>query len=111
MDLTKIIALIGFVILVGVMGLIFVMMYFSSQNNEFPPIVSQCPDYYTVETKQGAQTGHFTCKNGATVFAKGLSKTPTQGEFCIAKKEAKNFTPNLTWDGVTNNTSIECNAF
>ena len=86
-------------------------------NVTFPPVISDCPDYYTsVKNPEGTDylcnkdtnlstnddTECNTIDNSHTKF-KGL------GGLCAKKKWADNC--GITWDGVTNNPDSEKNCY
>ena len=110
------------VIFVGIIGY---MMYSSKNNQIFPATINDCPDYYDIDSSNNvciANTNVWnrltdnTCssidfKNGSyKAYRQYPSKkynAPGKGKFggvCIKKKKAVSC--GITWDGITNDTSI-----
>jgi len=74
----------------------------SKYNQKFPPIIAECPDYWTRSGKycvNNKKLGGTNCHRNMD-FTSSSQWTGTNG-LCEKKKWAK--LCNLTWDGVTNN--------
>ena len=98
------------IILLIVIGLV---MHYSAKNAEFPPVISECPDYWNI-TRDGSKTvcknvlkinpfsvsDNDSCNVVDTVNFSGPSDNQT---ICNKYKWAKGC--NVLWDGVTNNNS------
>jgi hypothetical protein len=86
-------------------------MYKYQNTAIYPPILSDCPDYYNLNNGKCVSTGIWTinddtkCNNidfsGNIYRAVGTDRS---SGLCAKKKWAKDC--NITWDGITNNYSI-----
>ena len=103
------------VILSVVLLLIFigVIMYNSKNNQIYPAVFSPCPDYYSLDSlgKCNANTSIWGFSAGNKCLSNNFSdksyKTPGVGKgsgLCSMKQWASDC--GVTWDGVTNNSSI-----
>jgi hypothetical protein len=107
---------ISIVVLIFFLIVISLSLYKSKSNSVFPPVVAQCPDYWTAKTNASGKTicentqnlGNGTkcplIKNTAskiaTIDLEQPSWTSLTGN-CNKSKWAKSC--DLTWDGITNN--------
>jgi hypothetical protein len=86
------------------------VMYYSKDKQIYPPILSQCPDYYNLTTKGKCKnTGVWkvtpTCDNLDFNAAKfNVKGTGANSGICAKKTAALDC--KITWDGITNNYSI-----
>jgi hypothetical protein len=116
----KIVLSIAIVMFIIMLIFIAVVLYKSKYNVKFPPTVSQCPDYWIDKHDQNGSNNlnndnNQTCTNVknlgnvscdktidfTTAFWKGATGA------CNKYKWAKSC--DLTWDGITNNSTI-CNS-
>lgn len=90
-------------ILILMLVMVGVMMYYAKSNTVWPPMISECPDYFEVVSPG-------VCNN-----VKGLGQCKgilnfTSPEFqgTAGLKQKKNWAANcgVVWDGITNNDSI-----
>ena len=83
----------------------------SRKNEEFPPTVNQCPDFYAFNGVE--------CSPSPTVYTPSATHTYTNSDITsedsiynpsqahsLCKKKAGALTNDVTWDGITNNMSI-----
>ena len=117
----KIVATIAIIIFIILMIFIASVLYNNKYGVEFPPTVSECPDYWLDMQKTANSSGDIgdgdsktqqSCFNVKNLGKTSCSKTMDfTGDFwqgstgsCNKDKWAK--ACDLTWDGITNNTSI-----
>ena len=103
--------IIASIILIILLIIVALVMYYSAKNADYPPVVSECPDYWNV-TKENDKT---VCKNILKVNPHSVSDIDScnkintvnfiglndKNTICNKFKWAKNC--NVVWDGVTNN--------
>jgi len=111
MSFQKIILLIATILLIVVLIVFGLTIKNSNNNVKYPPVSSQCPDYWKASK---GKNGISMCEN---VKKLGDSKCQTEMNFsvkpytgthgiCTKKKWATRC--GITWDGVTNNTKTKC---
>jgi len=112
------------VLLLGIFGY---MMYSSKNKEIFPATISDCPDYYDIDSS-GAycvanrnvwaipsasnsicssinfKTGSYTPADGTTAIKYTTPGKNASSGICAKKNMAKSC--GITWEGITNNTSI-----
>lgn len=93
------------------LGIVAYVMYNSKDKQIYPPILSNCPDYYNLNDKGVCvNTGMWkisdqTCNN--INFGESKYKvTGTGKDSGICAKKTKADDCKITWDGITNNYSI-----
>lgn len=110
-NFNKTVLMISIIILIILLAIIGLVMFYSEKNSIFPPVVSECPDYWNV-TKENNQT---MCENILKINPKSVSQTDScnkvnpinfkgpddEDTLCNKYKWSKNC--NVLWDGVTNN--------
>jgi len=109
MSFQNIILIIAIVLLILVLIMFGLAMRSNTQKEKYPPVQSECPDYWNVEKgKDGMTTcinkkhlGDPNCQKEMN-FNEGLFAGP-QG-LCNKQKWAK--TCKITWDGITNATGL-----
>ena len=104
MTFQKITLLIASVLLILVLGLIAYMLYKAQSQVQFPPVVAQCPDYWTV-------SGEATCTNVQNIGSgcqspMDFSGPQWQGSNGLQAKYNWAKSCGLTWQGVTNNSKF-----
>lgn len=99
------------IILIILLIIIGMVMYYSSRNAKFPPVVAECPDYWNV-TREGNRT---ICKNLLKINPKNISETDTcskidpvnftgpSDEETLCNKFSWAHNCGVLWDGITNN--------
>ena len=97
---------ISVIFLIIMLVIIGIAMYKKKYTQVFPPIVSNCPDYWE-DKSIGNSSNCVNIKNLGTCGVKskdfsGTDWTSNEG-ICNKAKWARNC--NLTWDGITNNSS------
>jgi hypothetical protein len=103
-ETTVTIALILLVICLIIIG---ILLYKSTVNAEYPPVASDCPDYW----KDMGVSGSSRCVNvqslgkdsGACDGPMDFSKSRWTGSAGLCNKNKWASGCDLTWDGVTNN--------
>lgn len=95
--------MIATILLILVLGFIGYLMYKAKSNMDWPPMISECPDYWTV-------TGVSQCSNpnnlGSCGASMDFSSADWQGDSGLKKKYQWARGCGLTWDGVTNNSDF-----
>ena len=97
---------IAVVILILTLIVIGVLLHNAIQSMKFPPEVGTCPDYFTMQAKDGANV----CMNktpplgngGAACLSKDFSGAEYQGDKGRAAKCKWAKSCNVVWDGITN---------
>jgi len=105
MTFQKIVITIAIVILILSLIVLGVIIYNSRNNEQYPPEIGNCPDYFTIESKDGDMGGTPTemCHN-----EHNLGNHSNDCEWFdpkdVTKKERLAFAKRcgVTWDGVTN---------
>lgn len=97
----KTVVIIAVIILIICLILIGIALHNHNAKAAFPPVVSTCPDYWTVDSSGNCNqpVGGKQCK----------SKMPKTKNKCRLKKWAEGCQAegtNLTWDGITNNQQL-----
>lgn len=103
MNFQRITIYIATLLLIAMLLIVGIMLYRADQNAEWPPMISECPDYWKViDTEK--------CEN-----VQGLGNCPGVADFTGSKwqgqsglKEKYNWAKkcNVVWDGITNNASL-----
>lgn len=102
----KITMIVAIVILIICLTFIGYTLYSSKYNKQYPPVISDCPDYWKDMSDGDAsncvntQTGLGDPSCATTMDFSGSVWTGDEG-LCRKSQWAKKC--NLTWDGVTNN--------
>ena len=95
--------IIAVVILTIILGFIGFVMHQSKSNSTWPPMISECPDYWTVESAtQCANTQNL----GSCGTTMNFSAAEWQGNTGLKNKYAWAKKCGLTWDGITNNSQF-----
>ena len=108
---------VAFVLLIITSLIVFIMLYFSKNKYDFPPNVSDCPDYWIIKPPTGSET-RYTCENKAQIggatqgysfndIANGALIPTTADKLCDLKRELN--ANNIMWTGLSNNQSL-CNV-
>ena len=106
---------IAFVLLIITSIIVFIMLYFSKNQYDFPPNVSNCPDYWEINgpTIEGDP---YECVNKANIGSgtytfNGINNgalVPTTAEkLCDLKRDLNG--NGILWTGLSNNPAI-CNV-
>jgi len=93
-----------FLIMIGI------SLYRNKHTYQYPPVVANCPDYWLDESNGTS----IKCSNSKNLGKKGCPKTfdfsapfwSSDKGLCMKKNIANRC--ELTWDGVTNNSSTVC---
>jgi hypothetical protein len=103
MSFQKITIIVSLSILVIMLLLVAYMMYRSQSTATWPPIVSECPDYFEV-------VGPQVCNNvrslGSCHGIISFTDPGFQGSSGLKQKKAWAQNCGVVWDGITNNTSL-----
>jgi hypothetical protein len=94
-----------FLVLVVCLSLMTYTLY-KSKKAEFPPIVNQCPDFYTLKGTTCMRPSSYNTNAPATLdIGEGsVYNDKNANSKCKKKRWAKD--NSVTWDGITNNESI-----
>jgi hypothetical protein len=99
-----VILLVIFLIFIGI------SLYRNKNNLQYPPVSANCPDYWLDESNDGGVQCVNTKNLGNNQCPKKLNFSApfwsSDKGLCMKKNMA--IRCNLTWDGVTNNTSMVC---
>jgi hypothetical protein len=106
LNFQKIVLIVSAVFLVIMLIVIGVLLYKNKFTEVFPPIISNCPDYWEDKSNGNSSNcvnikGLGTCGVKSKDFS-GPDWTSNAG-LCNKARWARNC--NLTWDGITNNPS------
>ena len=102
------------------LGIVAYMMYYSKSKQIFPATISDCPDYYDINDNicvssssiwsglpAGCETIDFiegSYLSGTTPITYNTPGKSASSGMCAKKLKAKSC--GITWDGITNDTSI-----
>ena len=106
----KIVMTVAIVLLILVLIFIGVALYESKSKAAWPPVVSECPDYWEVQQVSGSN-GENQCVNVKNLGKSGddcrqpkdFSGSHWQGKQGLCRKYKWAKSCDLTWDGVTDN--------
>jgi len=110
MNFQSIVMIVATVILIFALATIGVALSNMNSDIKYPPVIADCPDYWSISTDPGTQEficnndkelGHDNSEVGCTVFNSSDSKYKGTGGLCAKKQWADKC--DITWDGVTNN--------
>lgn len=98
------------VILIIVLIIVGVMLHYAMLNADYPPVISDCPDYWDVSLNSNnevicnnvSRRNSGTCGNNTypiSIFKQYASNKDS--EICAKYRWAKNC--NISWDGIINN--------
>ena len=103
MNFQKITIIVALVILILMLLLVAYMMHRAKQTAAWPPMISECPDYFEVVSPE-------VCNNvkglGSCHGVINFSSPNYQGQAGLKQKKAWATQCGVTWDGITNNTSL-----
>lgn len=103
MSVQKTVLIIATIMLVLTLSFIGYMMYIAKSSIQYPPEISECPDYWKV-------VGLEKCENvmnlGTCQGIQDFSSPEWQGQAGLKKKNEWAKGCGVVWDGVTNNTSL-----
>lgn len=103
---------VAFVLLIITSVVVFIMLYFSKNQYQFPPMVGRCPDYWVIGD-DGA--GGQKCIDEANVAESnatymvdnkenGILGSITKSDLCNLKDNLK--TSKIFWTGISNNDNL-----
>jgi len=94
-----------FLVLVACLSMITYTTY-KAKNAIFPPIVNQCPDFYTLQGTTCIRPASYPTSAPAqlNIGEGSVFNDKNANSQCKKKKWAKD--NSITWDGITNNESI-----
>lgn len=116
MNFQSIVLLIACIVLIGSLIMIGLALKNVNRDVTYPPIVSDCPDYWQNVSPDG-QNGLCENINNLGTISETCSSIPNNMDFSVAPYvgadglcEKKTWGNNckLTWDGITNNSKV-CN--
>lgn len=103
MAFQKIVMYIALVLLILVLLFIGYMMYRTKQSTDWPPMISECPDYWSVTDVEVCANDKNLGNCGKTMDFSGAD---WQGKSGLKKKYDWAQGCKLTWDGITNNSEF-----
>ena len=123
MSFNRIVIMVATLLLIVSLTMIGIALRNQKKNASFPPVVSDCPDFYTAEETTDSQGNiDYICNikddyvgysssspNTCDEFDNTQSKYKGVGGLCEKKKWAVQC--NRTWDGVTNNPEADLNCY
>ena len=120
MSFNRIVIMVATVLLIVSLTMIGIALRNQKKNASFPPVVSDCPDFYTVEEMIDHSgkidyicniKGDYVANSDGNcdIFDNGDSKYKGVGGLCQKKKWATKC--KRTWDGVTNNPEADLNCY
>jgi hypothetical protein len=102
MNFQQIVVMVAAIILIGLLTWIGYGMYESEHNAKFPPISSDCPDYWVTNKNGCVNIKHLgSCNNGQN-NTMDFNKPPFVGKNGICAKSDWARRCGVTWNGVTN---------
>tara|TARA_Y100001970_G_C14256189_1_gene875573 strand:- start:9040 stop:9402 length:363 start_codon:yes stop_codon:yes gene_type:complete len=116
MNFQSIVLLIACIVLIGSLIMIGLALKNVNKDVKFPPIVSECPDYWQNVSPDG-ESGLCENTNNLGTISDTCSSIPNSMDFSVApyvgaeglcEKKTWANNCNLTWDGITNNSKV-CN--
>ena len=109
MSFQKIILIIAIILLIITLIIIGVVLYNKKHDDKYPPVQSECPDYWEVtKTSDGKHVCDNTKKMGNTncPHEMNFNESPFVGSKGQCNKQKWARTCELTWDGITNASGI-----
>ena len=106
---------VAIVLLIITSVIVFIMLYFSKNQYQFPPMVSKCPDYWVIKS-DGGDPPNYTCDDAANTMPDGTNYTIdakdnillpdsiTSNQLCDLKENLNS--KNILWTGISNNDKI-----
>ena len=106
---------VAIVLLIITSVIVFIMLYFSKNQYQFPPMVSKCPDYWVINS-DGGDPPNYTCNDAANIMPPGTNYTIdakenillpdsiTSNQLCDLKENLNS--NNILWTGISNNDKI-----
>lgn len=113
MNFYKFICILALVLLIVCLACIGVAMNSTSNSSVFPPNVSSCPDFYTMDTSTNLCSPMYTITKStdSDCTSKSFDSDPYTNSgmgpssgMCAKQKWAQ--TCGVNWDGITNNTAV-----
>ena len=101
---------VAFVLLIITSVIVFVMLFFSKNQYQFPPMVARCPDYWVVgDDGQGGQKCIDIAKVSGSSYTigdtqDGLLGSVTKDELCDLKESLNS--SGILWTGISNNDNL-----
>ena len=79
------------------------MLYYSRSYQQFPPIISKCPDFFIINN-EGKCENVANVGGATTTWNEAPMESTTEQGLCDLRNRLN--MSNLTWDGITNNPDI-----
>lgn len=94
------------ILLIAMLVIIGILLYRANQNAQWPPMISECPDYWKVIDTDKCENvqGLGSCPGVAD-----FSDSKWQGQTGLQNKLSWARNCNVVWDGITNNPSLKSN--
>jgi hypothetical protein len=108
MAFQKIVIAVASILLVISLIIMAVIMARSKSRYAYPPVESECPDYWELQKIGGSNTCVNTkdLGNSSCPSSMDFSVSPWVGSQALCKKQIWARQCDLTWDGITNSTTV-----
>ena len=108
MAFQQIVLVVAGVLLVVALIIMAVIMARSKSNFVYPPVQSECPDYWEMQSVNGVNTCVNTKSLGKSSCRSSMdfNVSPWRGSNALCKKQRWARGCDLTWDGVTNSATV-----
>lgn len=105
MDLNfqKIVIVVAIVFLILILTIIGITLYNHQKSIQFPPVISNCPDYWDVSGNLCINSQNLGKDCGKTLNFNSQKFKGSKGD-CNRAKVARNC--NITWQGITTNADV-----
>lgn len=109
MTFQKTVLIIGAVLLILILLVISIALYRNKTTGDFPPVISDCPDYWVSQLESGQNICSNVKHLGKASCSKKMNfnKPPWNGSDSVCYKSKWAKACDLTWDGITNS-NVDC---
>jgi len=108
MNFQRIIIIIGIVLLIIALIAVGIALSNTSAAQTWPPIISDCPDYWVDMSGNGAKCSNVKNLGTCTTNPMDFSAAPFNGANGLCAKYTWANTCNVTWDGITSGVPNPC---
>ena len=109
MSFQKTVLTIGSILLVLILLFTGYILYRNKYTGEFPPVISECPDYWVSQIESGQNICSNVKNLGKASCSKKMNfnRPPWNGSDSVCYKSKWARSCDLTWDGITNS-NVDC---